>query len=255
LIPIKNVYAGPMFWPLEQAQEAMKFYDKTTENADNDLYGFFTFLTVPPAEPFPEHLHLKKVCGIMWCYTGDMEKAAEVFSPIRAFGPPILDFVSELPMPALNGMFDGLYPPGYQWYWKGNYFDELTDACIQEHIKHGSNLPTMLSTMHLYPIDGKVHETAQEDTAWANRGARWAQVIVGVSPDPMEADKITNWSREYHEAMQPFALGGGYVNFMMEDDQARVKESYGVNFERLRSIKRKYDPDNFFHMNQNIKPE
>jgi hypothetical protein len=255
LIPIKNVYAGPMFWPLEQAEEVMKFYDKTTKNASNDLYGFFAFLTVPPADPFPKHLHMKKVCGIVWCYTGDMEKAAEVFHPIRAFGPPILDFVSELPMPALNGMFDGLYPPGYRWYWKGNYFDELTDECIQEHIKHGSKLPTMHSTMHLYPIDGKVHETAQEDTAWANRGARWAQVIVGVSPDPSEADKITKWSRDYHEAMKPYALGGGYVNFMMEDDQARVKESYGVNFDRLRKIKKKFDPDNFFHMNQNIKPE
>lgn len=255
LIPIKNVYAGPMFWPLEQAEEVMKFYDKITKNATNDLYGFFAFLTVPPAEPFPEHLHMKKVCGIVWCYTGDMEKAAEVFDPIRAFGPPILDFVTELPMPALNGMFDELYPPGYQWYWKGNYFDELTDECIQEHIKHGSQLPTMFSTMHLYPIDGKVHETAQEDTAWANRGARWAQVIVGVSPDPAEADKITKWSRDYNEAMKPYALGGGYVNFMMQDDQARVKESYGVNFDRLRKIKKKYDPNNFFHMNQNIKPE
>jgi hypothetical protein len=158
-------------------------------------------------------------------------------------------------MPTLNGMFDELYPPGYQWYWKGNYFDELTDECILEHIKHGSQLPTMFSTMHLYPIDGKVHETAQEDTAWANRGARWAQVIVGVSPDPAEADKITKWSRDYNEAMKPYALGGGYVNFMMQDDQARVKESYGVNFDRLRKIKKKYDPDNFFHMNQNIKPE
>ena len=255
LIPIKNVYAGPMLWPLAQTEEVMKFYDETTKSASNDLYGFFAFLTVPPADPFPEHLHMKKVCGIVWCYTGDMEKAAEVFHPIRAFGPPILDFVSELPMPALNGMFDELYPPGYQWYWKGNYFDELTDDCIQEHIKHGSKLPTMLSTTHLYPIDGKVHEIAQEDTAWANRGARWAQVIAGVSTNPEEADKITKWSREYHEAMQPYALGGGYVNFMMEDDQARVKESYGVNFDRLRSIKKKYDPDNFFHMNQNIKPE
>lgn len=255
LIPIKNVYAGPMFWPLEQAEETMKFYDKTIKNASNDLYGFFAFLTVPPAEPFPEHLHMKKVCGIVWCYTGDMEKAKEVFNPIRAFGPPILDFVAELPMPALNSMFDELYPPGYQWYWKGNYFDELTDECIQEHIKHGSQLPTMFSTMHLYPIDGKVHETAQEDTAWANRGARWAQVIVGVSPDPTEADRITKWSRDYNEAMKPYALGGGYVNFMMQDDQARVKESYGVNFNRLRKIKKKYDPDNFFHMNQNIKPK
>lgn len=254
LIPIRNVYAGPMLWPLEKAEEVMKFYDKITKNASNDLYGFFAFLTVPPVDPFPQHLQMKKVCGIVWCYTGSLDKAAEVFNPIRAFGPPILDFVSELPMPALNGMFDGLYPPGYQWYWKGNYFDELTDECIHQQVIHGSKMPTMLSSMHLYPIDGKVHETPQEDTAWANRGARWAQVIVGVSPNPSDADKITEWSRNYHEAMQPYALGGGYINFAMEDDQGRVKESYGKNYDRLRKIKKKYDPDNFFHINQNIQP-
>ena len=255
LIPIKNVYGGPMFWPLEKAKEAMKFYDRITKNAANDLYGFFAFLTVPPAEPFPEHLHMKKVCGIVWCYTGPMEKVEEVFRPIREFGPPILDFVGELPMPALNGMFDGLYPPGMQWYWKGHYFDELTDDCIQAHIAHGSKVPTMHSTMHLYPIDGKVHDTSQDATAWANRGARWAQVIVGVSPEPAEADKITKWCREYYEAMKPFAMGGGYVNFMMEEGQERIKASYKGNYERLTRIKKKYDPENFFHINQNIVPE
>ncbi|MGB3145934.1 MAG: FAD-binding oxidoreductase [Maribacter sp.] len=255
LIPIKNVYGGPMFWPLEKAKEAMKFYDRITKNAANDLYGFFAFLTVPPAEPFPEHLHMKKVCGIVWCYTGPIEKVEEVFRPIREFGPPILDFVGEIPMPALNGMFDGLYPPGMQWYWKGHYFDELTDDCIQAHIAHGSKVPTMHSTMHLYPIDGRVHDISQDATAWANRGARWAQVIVGVSPEPAEAEKITKWCREYYEAMKPFAMGGGYVNFMMEEGQERIKASYKGNYERLTRIKKKYDPENFFHINQNIVPE
>ncbi|MGB5821244.1 MAG: FAD-binding oxidoreductase [Saonia sp.] len=254
LIPVKNVYAGPMFWPIEQAEEAMKFYDSITENATNDLYGFFAFLIVPPGDPFPKHLHMKRVCGVVWCYTGPIKKAEEVFRPIREFGPPILDFVGEMPMPSLNGLFDELYPPGLQWYWKAHYINELSEECIQENIKHGSNTPSVHSTMHLYPIDGKVHEIAQSATAWANRGARWAQVIVGVDPDPANAEKITKWCRDYHAAMEPYAAGGGYVNFMMEEGQEPVKAGYKGNYNRLAKIKKKYDPDNFFHVNQNILP-
>jgi len=254
LIPVKNIYGGPMFWPIEKAVEAMKFYDNLTKTASNDLYGFFAFLIVPPGDPFPEHLHMKRVCGVVWCYSGPMKKAEEVFKPIREFGPPILDFVGEMHMPTLNGLFDGLYPPGMQWYWKGHYINELTDECIQENIKHGSNTPSVRSTMHLYPIDGKVHEVPQEDTAWANRGARWAQVIVGVSPEPGDADKVTKWCKDYYEGMKPHAAGGAYVNFMMEEGQDRVKASYKDNYRRLARIKKKYDPNNFFHINQNIVP-
>ncbi len=254
LIPVKNVYAGPMFWPLEKAAEAMKFYADYTKNTSNDLYGFFAFLIVPPGPPFPEHLHNKNVCGAVWCYTGPAEKREEVFKPIREFGPPILDFVGEIPMPALNGMFDELYPPGMQWYWKAHYIKELSDSGIREAIKHGSTIPSMHSTTHFYPIDGKVHEVGADETAWANRGARWAQVIVGVDPDPDNAEKVTKWCKDYYAAMKPYASGGAYVNFMMEEGQDRVKASYGSNYERLAKIKAKYDPENFFHVNQNIKP-
>lgn len=254
LIPIKNVYAGPMFWPLEKAAEAMRFYEEYTRNASNDLYGFFAFLIVPPAAPFPEHLHNKNVCGIVWCYTGPTEKREEVFKPIREFGPPILDFVGEIPMPVLNGMFDELYPPAMQWYWKSLYLKELSDAAIQTAVEHGSTIPTIHSTTHFYPIDGKVHELEADQTAWANRGARWAQVIVGVDPDPSNTEKITNWCKGYYADMQPHASGGAYVNFMMEEGEDRIRSSYGSNYELLEKIKAKYDPDNFFHINQNIKP-
>lgn len=254
LVPIKNVYAGPMLWPIEKAKEVMRFYDRFTKDASHDLYGFFAFLTVPDADPFPEHLRNKKVCGIVWCYTGSMEKIEEVFNPIRQFEPPILDFVSEISIPALNSLFDWLYPPGLHWYWKGHYVNELTDECIDENIKYGSILPTARSTMHLYPIDGKAHEVSQQDTAWAHRDIRWVQAILGVSDDPKKTDVIKNWSKAYYEAIIPYSSGGGYVNFTMQDDEARVKESYGVNYERLRKVKAKYDPENFFHLNQNIKP-
>ncbi len=255
LIPVKNVYAGPMFWPMEKADEAMKFYDDYTKNASNDLYGFFAFLNVPSGTPFPDHLHNKNVCGVVWCYTGPAEKREEIFKPIREFGPPILDFVGEIPMPALNGMFDELYPPGMQWYWKAVYLKELSGDAIQTAVKHGSTVPTVHSTTHFYPIDGKVHEVGADETAWANRDARWAQVIVGVDPDPDNAEKITKWCKDYYAAMKPHASGGAYVNFMMEEGQDRIKASYGSNYGRLAKIKAKYDPDNFFHVNQNIKPE
>ena len=256
LLPIKNVYAGPMFWPMEKAAEAMRFYDKVTKDAPDDLYGFFAFLIVPSGDPFPEHLHGKNVCGVVWCYTGDLTGAEDVFAPIRAFGPPILDFVSEIPMPALNTMFDQLYPPGLQWYWRAHYVREFSEGFIAQNIAFGKAIPTMHSTTHLYPIDGKVHAVSNGDTAWANRDARWAQVIVGVDPDPGKAAEVTNWCKSYYEALQPFAMNkGAYVNFMMEEGAERVQSSYGDNYHRLVKIKSKYDPDNFFHINQNIKPE
>tara|TARA_R100000935_G_scaffold57860_1_gene92935 strand:- start:124 stop:1494 length:1371 start_codon:yes stop_codon:yes gene_type:complete len=254
LIEVKDVYAGPMFWPIEKAKEAMKFYDELTKNASNDVYGFFAFLIVPPAEPFPEHLWNKNVCGVVWNYTGDREKAEEVFKPIREFGPPILDFVGVIPMKDLNGMFDALYPPGYQWYWRAHYIKELTSESIEVNMEYGSKVPTMHSTTHLYPIDGAVHNTGNNETAWANRNARWVQVIVGVDPDSDNADKVTNWCKTYYDALTPYAMGGSYVNMMMDEGQERVKAAYKENYERLTKVKGKYDPKNIFHINQNIQP-
>ena len=122
-------------------------------------------------------------------------------------------------------------------------------------IKHGSNIPSIHSTTHLYPIDGAVHDVKPGDTAWAKRDARWCQVIVGVDPDPENADKITKWCKDYYDELIPYSDGGAYVNFMMEEGETRIKASYGKNYKRLSETKGKYDPDNFFHMNQNIKPK
>ena len=169
-----------MLWPLEDTVEVMRWYRRFITKAPRDINGFFAFLTVPPGPPFPEPLHLKKMCGIVWCYTGPIKKAAKVFKPIRAFKPPALDLVGPLPHPALQSMFDALYPPGHQWYWKADFVHELSDEAIARHLEHGSRLPTMLSTMHLYPIDGAAARVKNKATAWAYRDAKWASVIVGV---------------------------------------------------------------------------
>jgi len=254
LHPISMVYAGPMLYELDESEEVMKWYRELIKNAPDDLNGFFAFLTVPPEAPFPEHLHNKKMCGVVWAYTGPMEKAEEVFKPIRAFKAPALDFVGPLPQPALQGMFDGIYPTGMQWYWRADFVNELNDEAIAKHIPFGYSLPSMHSTMHLYPINGAAARVNNKDTAWHYRDALWAMVIVGVDPDPANKEKITAWTKKYWEELHPYSAGGAYVNFMMDEGEERVKATYGENYERLVAIKNKYDPNNLFRVNQNIKP-
>jgi FAD/FMN-containing dehydrogenase len=252
--PIQTDYAGPMLWEMDQAPEVMRWYREVIMQAPDDLNGFFAFLIVPPGPPFPEHLHNKKMCGVVWCYTGPLEQAKETFQPIREKFPPALDFVGPIPHPALQSMFDALYPPGLQWYWKADFVNELSDEAIRLHIKHGSQMPTMQSSMHLYPVNGAAHRVGKNDTAWSYRDATWAEVILGVDPDPANKDRIVDWAKKYWDDLHPLSAGGAYVNFMMEEGQERVKASYRDNYERLAVIKSKYDPENFFRVNQNIKP-
>ena len=253
--PISTVYAGPMLWELEQATEVMQWYREFSPSAPDDVNGFFAFLTVPPGPPFPEHLHNKKMCGVVWCYTGPLDQAEEVFKPIRAFGPPALDLVGPMPHPVLQGMFDALYPPGLQWYWRADFVNELSDEAIALHVKHGSRMPTMHSSMHMYPINGAARRVGNDETPWAYRDANWAEVIVGVDPDPANNERIIPWTKDYWDALHPYSAGGAYVNFMMDEGQERVQATYGDNYDRLLAIKNKYDPTNLFRVNQNIRPK
>ena len=253
LHPISTVFGGPTFWELEQAPEVMRWYRDFIVGAPEDLNGFFAFLTVPPVPPFPEHLHGKKMCGVVWCYSGPAEMAEEVFAPVHEVGKPALHGVQEMPYPALQSAFDGLYPAGHQWYWKADFIDELSDEAIAEHMKH-AEVPTPQSTMHLYPIDGAAHRVGRNDTAWSYREATWGMVVAGVDPDPANRVRITEWARDYWEAIHPHSAGGAYVNMMMDEGQDRVKASYRDNYERLAAVKDEYDPTNLFRVNQNIRP-
>ena len=253
--PIHTDYAGPMLWEMEDAPEVMKWYREYITTAPEDINGFFAFLNVPAAPQFPEHLHGKTMCGIVWCYVGDMDKAEKVFEPIRSFIKPVVDLVGLMPHVALQSAFDAIYPPGHQWYWKADFVNELSDEAIDLHVKYGSALPSPQSTTHFYPINGAAHRVGNSDTPWAYRDATWAQVIVGVDPDPANNDRLITWARAYWEAVHPYSAGGAYVNFMMEEGQDRVKATYRQNYARLVEIKSKYDPTNFFRVNQNIKPQ
>ena len=254
LHPVDTVVAGPMFWSLDSAADVMRWYREFILNAPEELGGFFAFLSVPPAPPFPEELHLQKVAAVIWCWTGPADQADEVPAEARSQPGLLMDGVQAMPLPALQSAFDPIFPPGDQWYWRADFVEEISDEAIEQHVEYAAKLPTWKSTMHLYPIDGAAQRVGPTDTPWGYRNANWGQVIVGVDPEPANAKAITDWTIAYHEALHPFSAGGAYVNMMMDEGQERVKASYGENYDRLAKIKAEYDPGNVFHVNQNIRP-
>jgi hypothetical protein len=195
------------------------------------------------------------VCGVVWCWTGAEQDAADAMAPmLDALPEPLLHGPAPMPHPALQSAFDELYPKGDQWYWRADFVKEIPDEALQLHAKFGAEMPTMKSTMHLYPIDGAAHDIASSDTAWSYRDARWSTVYAGVDPDPANVDRIRKWSIDYSDALHPHSAGGGYVNMMMEEGQERVRASYRDNYPRLAAVKEQYDGQNLFRRNQNVEP-
>ena len=253
---VGTVAGGPTFWPAELGAEVLSAYREFLPQAPRDLNGFFAFHIVPPGPPFPEEIHLRKVCGVVWCYVGSEEDAARAMAPLLdALPEPLMHGVGPMPHAALQSAFDGLYPAGDQWYWRADFVKEIPDEAIEVHARFGANLPTMQSTMHLYPIDGAAHDLGSSDTAWSYRDARWGSVFAGVDRDPANVDAIRRWSIDYFEALHPYSAGGAYVNMMMDEGQERVRASYRGNYDRLSEIKAAYDPENVFRVNQNIQPK
>ena len=255
LHPVSTVYAGPMLWPMERAEEVMRWWRDFILTAPESLGGWFAFLKVPPGPPFPTELHTQTMCAIVWCFTGPMEEAETIFAPIRRELPPTVDFVGPMPFPAFQSMFDPLVPHGIQSYWRADFFRELNDEAVARHLEHAAKLPTLQSTMHIYPINGAVHRVGKDDTAFSYRDANFAQVIVGFSLDAADADLLKSWTVDYWDALHPYSLGGAYVNFMMDEGIDRIKATYRDSYDRLVAVKNRYDPTIVFHVNQNIKPD
>lgn len=254
LHPVRNVVCGPTAWPVSATSDVLKWFRDFMPAQDDDLYGFFATMTVPPVDAFPEPFHLQKACAVVWCYLGDPADAPDAFAPVREM-QPAFDGIVEAPYPALQSSFDGLYPRGLQWYWRGDFFRSVPDPAVEAHARFSEELPTMQSAMHLYPIDGAVNRVGADETAWAYRDVNFSQIIVGVDPDPASAPAIKQWAVDYWEATHEHSAGGAYSNFMMDDEgQDRVRATYGANYDRLAQIKAIYDPQNVFRINQNIRP-
>ncbi|MFI1444144.1 FAD-binding oxidoreductase [Streptomyces fructofermentans] len=255
LHPVHSVGVGITVWPVDHTREVLSWYRDFLPQAPDDLNGFFAILSVPPAPPFPEELHGHRMCGVVWCWTGDLAELDQALAGVDDAGRPAFHFTAPMPYPALQTMFDGLIPAGLQWYWRGDFFDRITDAAADVHLKYGENLPTDLSTMHLYPVDGAAARVAGDATAWSHRDAVWSGVIGGIDPSPDNAGLVKQWCADYWSELHPHSMGGSYVNFIGEDEgQDRVRATYRDHYDRLAEVKKTYDPGNLFHANQNIGP-
>jgi len=251
---VSDVVGGPTFWPIEQTDEVLRAYREFLPTLPRNASGFFCFHHVPPGPPFPKEIHLRKVCGVVWCIVGTDEEAEQLMAPMLAVGEPLMHGAARVPLPALNSAFDPVYSPGDQWYWRADFVDEIPDEAIARNAEWNVNMPSWKSGSHIYPIDGAAHDVAAGDTPWAYRDTRFAQVIIGVDPDPASAPALKDWAIGYWEALHPYSAGGAYVNFLMDEGDARVRATYGENYGRLARAKASYDPDNVFRINQNIRP-
>jgi len=254
LHPIKDVFVGVVFFPLDHTRDVLDFYRTYVATAPEQMGVFPAFQIAPPLPFIPESEHGKTFILMAACWAGPLAEGERALEPIRNAAPSVAELVTPMPYPALNSAFDGLVPPGLQHYWKASFSSELTDGAIEAHLEHGPKVPALNSTMHIYPINGACHRVAPDATAFAYRDATFATVIAGMWPDPADNEKNTKWVKDYYAALAPHSSAGGYVNFMAGDDQSRIRENYKGNYDRLASIKAKYDPDNLFHFNQNIVP-
>jgi FAD/FMN-containing dehydrogenase len=254
LHPVKDIYGGPMFFELSEVENVLRFFREYIADAPEQLGAFPAFQIAPPLPFIPEERHGDTFIAMVACWAGPLEEGERALKPFHDIAPVVAEFVGPMPYPALNSAFDGLVPPGLQHYWKANFVEELTDEAIAAHAVHGPDVPAVNSTVHIYPINGAAHRVAPDATAFAYRNANFATVIAGMWPEPSENDANIAWVRRYYDATAPHSEEGGYINFMSEDDQGRIRANYQGNYDRLVDVKRRYDPDNLFHLNQNIRP-
>jgi hypothetical protein len=232
----------------------MRFYREFIANAPRELSVFFGFHLLPPAPFVPEEMHLDPTCMFVACWSGPMEDAEKAMKPLRECAPVKLDLMGPIPYPALNSLFDALLPAGMQHYWKADFARELSDEAIAVHLEHGPKVGNVLSLMHIYPLNGAVQDVAPDATAFAYRDVNFVHNVVGIDTDPAQMPAHKAWVREYWSALQPYSAGGSYVNFLMDEGDDRVKATYRGNYDRLAAVKQRWDPNNLFNQNQNIRP-
>jgi FAD/FMN-containing dehydrogenase len=254
--PVGTVYAGPIFWAARHARAVLRAYRDFLSEAPEELGAFVGLKTVPSTDPFPKDAWGARACAIIASYNGSSADGERAMAPLlEALPPPLFNWMAAMPFPAMQALFDPFFPKGLQWYWKGDFVRSLPDEAIDAHIAHAAEAPSELSLMHLYPIDGAVRRVAADATAWSARDATWSMVIAGIDSDPARAEDLKTWGRAYWQAVHPYNLEGGYVNFLMDDEvEDRVQAAYGENYARLASVKAAYDPANLFRVNQNIQP-
>lgn len=252
---VGDVVGGPLFYDFDDATAVLQCFRSYIKEAPEQLGCFFAW-QIAPALPFiPENRVGDLFCALVTCWNGPHEEVERVLRPLRDVAEVKAEQVEVMPFPALQSAFDGLYPKGMRYYWKADFATELTDAAIAAHVAHANTTPNVSSSMHLIPLNGAAQRVGAEKTAFGHRDKSFLPVIIGIWPDPADDEANTTWVRDYYAAIHPHSGSeGGYINFMSGDDDHRAADNYGANYERLRAVKAAHDPDNLFHVNQNIAP-
>ncbi|WP_285313891.1 FAD-dependent oxidoreductase [Pseudarthrobacter sp. fls2-241-R2A-168] len=255
LHPVDTVHVGIMFFDAATGADIGAAYREWIAAEPEEMGAFLGFHQGPPVPFLPEEWHGRPVVVVAGMWTGDLDAGPAHWQTMLDAGPALGSFFAPMPYPALNIMFDGLSAvPGLQGYWKADFLRTLSNDALRTAVEFSPGIPTVHSANHFYPIDGAVNRVAPEATAFAYRDVKFAPVIAGQWPDAADNAANIAWVRAYWNALHEYSEPGGYINFQDADDQNRIEDTLGSNYARLAELKAKYDPDNFFHVNQNIKP-
>ncbi|TDI63832.1 MAG: FAD-binding oxidoreductase [Bacteroidetes bacterium] len=249
-----EILAAQIFYPMEDAPRMMRAYRDLMAQAPDELAGYALVLNLPPVEPFPPELQGTPAFFLLACYSGDHNEGRKLLEPLQELGNPILAVISPMPYVDLQQNFDAGVPKGQRYYWKHHMFQEISDEAIKTFLDFAGNIKGPFTLVGFEPLGGAIARVNAEDTAFIGRDASFALGIWTGWADPGEDEEIIAWARDFHQAMEPLATGRAYSNYLDHDDEAITQAAYGRNYQRLQSIKAKYDSDNFFSQNFNIKP-
>lgn len=251
-----QVTGGVIAWPASRAEEVLDAYRSVTASAPRELTLVVLRRNAPPAPWLPEVAHGKPMIGVVACHSGTPEQAEKDLAPLRALGEPLADIIQLREYVQLQSMLDATQPKGMHFYWKSEFVSELTDELAATYHAQFEGLEAPANQIVLFQIGGALNEHPEDDGAMGNREARWACVVQAMwAPDSPAGEANRAWVRRAWEALRLFSTGGNYVNFQTDDEPTeRTAESYRGNLERLRQVKRRYDPDNLFRVNRNIRP-
>ncbi|ASN52561.1 FAD-binding oxidoreductase [Sinomonas sp. R1AF57] len=251
---VDTVHVGIVAFPAAEGIAVGEFYRDWIASQPEEFGAFFAYHQAPPVPFIPEEWHGRQVALIVGMWTGDLAEGEARWAPVLKAARTVGSLVAPMPYPFLNAAFDSANPPGLQGYWKADFARELSDDILRVAQQFGSTVPSLSTANHFYPIDGAVQRVPAGATAFPYRDVNFAPVIAGAWEDPADNEANIDWVRRYWSALHEFTEPAGYINFQDADDQARIETNYGPSFARLAQVKSVYDPDNFFHVNQNIKP-